>query len=241
MMGDLLLAAAMGVVAGASALAWWAHTRSDSNPRRRLPKTWPLKVRPLVSSKEQRVWTWMTKVMFDQQVLVKLPITRFTAPLPTEDAARWYHLLNGVYCTFTVCDMEGKVMGCVDIQKPHSRSASNQALKNALLSQCDIRYWVVDPAHLPSLTHIRAGLLGEQAEVADQGNGREHLEAQFNDVRNNQQAADTRQRSSKNGSPGRADAELHTQAVFSEDGLMSGWDNNSFITPLDSRAAPLKK
>jgi hypothetical protein len=35
---------------------------------RRIPKTWPLKTRSLVNNREKRVWLWLMRVMFDQQV-----------------------------------------------------------------------------------------------------------------------------------------------------------------------------
>jgi hypothetical protein len=233
---ELLLATAIGAAMGAGALFLW--TSHETKTRKRIPRVWPLQVRPLLSSKELRVWTWLCEVMSDHQVIVKVPVTRFTSPLPSEDATTWYELLNGVYCTFTVCDQEGKVLGCLDLQGPQSRNASNQALKYSLLSQCDIRYWVVDPAQLPSSTHIRSGLLGEKTVKLDE---RALLEMQFNDVRDNLQTAVTRQRGGKNGPTPRPEAEINTQVDFSDSRMNSGWDANSFVTPLDSRTAPLQK
>jgi len=96
------------------AAAYWRN-RYLQRQRRRIPSVWPLKVRPMVNSRERKVWLWLTKVMFDQQVLVKLPVTRFTVPSQQTEATHWYKLLNGVYCTFTVCGLDGKVIGCVDV------------------------------------------------------------------------------------------------------------------------------
>lgn len=134
--------------------------------------------------------------------------------------------------------MDGRVIACVDVQGPSGWSMANQAPKNSLLSQCGIRYWVVDPSNLPHLTQIRTALLGE---LAMKGNNRDHLEARFKDVRENPQAAVTRQRNHKCGPTERLDAEIHTGADFPESRLPSGWEQNSFLTPLDSRSAVLGK
>ena len=102
-----------GLIAGLAAAYW--RGRYLQRQRRKIPSVWPLKVRPMVNSRERKVWLWLTKVMFDQQVLVKLPVTRFTVPSEQTEATHWYKLLNGVYCTFTVCGLDGRVIGCVDV------------------------------------------------------------------------------------------------------------------------------
>ena len=45
--------------------------------------------------------------MFDYQILVKMPVTRFTAPAVKADAAHGGVLLNGAYYTFIVCNTTG--------------------------------------------------------------------------------------------------------------------------------------
>jgi hypothetical protein len=223
---ELFIGIGLGVVMGAGVMLWRAKLATKK--RKRIPREWPLKLRPLVNSQERWVWIWLAKVMFDQQIMVKLPVTRFTAPSDKEDAAHWYQLLNGVYCTFTVCTTDGRVLGCVDVQGPTARASSNQNLKHALLSQCGIRYWVVDPSDLPELTRIRSAFLGEQAM---RGTERDYLETRFKDVRENLQAAVTRQRQGKGG----------TAPEFQESRLASGWEQNSFLSPLDSRMNDLER
>jgi hypothetical protein len=231
-----MLGAGLGIVAGVTLLLGW--NRTATRKRRRIPKEWPLKVRPLVNGNERRVWIWLSKIMFDQQILVKLPVTRFTAPSSNEAAAHWYQLLNGVYCTFTVCNMDGRVIGCVDVQGPKGISMGNQTLKHTLLTQCGIRYWVVTPSNLPHLTQIRTAFLGDQAVKA---NERDYLETRFKDVRENLQAAVTRQRHSKTSSFAQLDAAMDSKPEFLESRIASGWEQNSFVTPLDSRSAELGK
>lgn len=230
----IYLAFLLGIGLGAGVVYWMRKTQAKQ--RRRIPKEWPLAIRPLVNSREKQVWLWLVKVMFDQQILVKLPVTRFTTPAQDADAAHWYHLLNGVYCTFTLCNMDGQVIGCIDVPGPHGLSLSNQTLKHALLSQCGIHYAVVDPANLPHLIQIRTAFLGEHAA---RGGPHSQLESQFKDVSQHLHAIVDRKRHTKSKAVAQLDAALPNTSEYSESQMASGWEQNSFVTPLDSRAAKL--
>lgn len=221
---------------GLGAVLLYGYNRSAQRKRRRIPREWPLRMRPLVNSREKQVWLWLGKVMFDQQILVKLPITRFTTPTPHTDASRWYHLLNGVYCSFTVCNMEGQVIGCIDVPGPNGLATSNQVLKHNLLTHCGIHYWVVDPTHLPHLIQIRTAFLGEEAA---RGSGHSQLESQFKDVSQNLHATVGRRRSGKTHAAAQLDAALTNTSAYGDSHLASGWEQNSFVTPLDSRPGAL--
>lgn len=224
----------VGLALGASLLHW--RNLFTARSMRKIPKEWPLKNRPLVNNRERRVWLWLIKVMFDQQVLVKLPVTRFTTPANQQEASHWYKLLNGVYCTFTVCNIDGNVIGCIDVPGPKGLSMSNQTLKHTLLTQCGLRYWVIDPSNLPQLSQIRMAFLGEVTPKAESSS---HLEGRLKDVSENLHAAVTRQRHSKNSHYAKLDSELSNTPEFSDSRMVSGWEQNSFLTPLDSRTAPL--
>lgn len=224
----------IGAVLGASLLYW--RTKVIQRESRRIPKQWPLKLRPLVNSNERRVWIWLAKVMFDQQVLIKLPVTRFTTPADLQEADHWYKLLNGVYCTFTICGMDGNVIGCVDVAGRKGLSMSNQTLKHGLLSQCGVHYWIVDPDNLPHLTQIRTAFLGERALKSSD---RQHLNSRFQDVAGNLHAAVSRQRSNKSSNFARLSSDMGDDSDYPESRLASGWEQNSFVTPLDSRRADL--
>jgi hypothetical protein len=224
----------LGVLLGGGLIFWLRRPKPQA--RRSIPKEWPLTVRPLVNNREKQVWLWLAKVMFDQQILVKLPITRFTAPAAHVDASHWYHLLNGVYCTFTLCNLDGQVIGCIDVPGPQGLSLSNQTLKHTLLSQCGIHYAVVDPANLPHLIQIRTAFLGEHAA---RGGANGQLDSQFKDVSQHLHAIVDRKRNTKNQAVAQLDAALPNTSEYSESHLASGWEQNSFITPLDSRAAKL--
>lgn len=219
-----------GMLAGAGCMYW--RSRFLQRQNRKIPSVWPLRLRPLVNSRERKVWIWLTKVMFDQQVVIKLPVTRFTIPSAQTEATHWYKLLNGVYCTFTVCGLDGKVLGCVDVPGAAGLSLGNQTLKHSLLEQCNVRYWVVDPDNLPHLTQIRTAFLGEHAAMMSQ---ERQLDSRFQNVREHLQAAVTRQRQSKTHEIPDTGISSPAKAPYSETRLASGWELNSFVSPLDSR------
>lgn len=228
----------VGLGLGVALLA--LYQRRQTRKQRRIPRDWPLRVRPLVNNREKLVWVWLAKVMFDQQILVKLPVTRFTAPQAGTNAAHWYHMLNGVYCTFTVCNMEGQIIGCIDVPGPQGLSMGNQTLKHNLLSHCGLHYLVVDPSNLPHLIQIRTAFLGEHAARGTGFNSQ--LESQFRDVRENLHAIVDRKRSDKNSAMAQLEASMPNTSEYAESQqLASGWEQNSFVTPLDSRAGDLRR
>jgi hypothetical protein len=93
-----------------------------------------------------------------------VPLTRFTMPLSKRDGQEWFDLLSSTYCSFAVCDEYARVVGCVDILTTNGPSSRNRYLKQTLLLQCSIRYWVASPAELPDATAIRADFLGTVTE-----------------------------------------------------------------------------
>lgn len=230
----VILAFASGLVLGLGLL--YAYNAAQARKRKRIPREWPLKARPLVNNREKQVWVWLLKVMFDQQILVKLPVTRFTTPQMQSAATHWYQLLNGLYCTFTVCALDGHIIGCIDVPGPQGLSMGNQALKHKLLSQCGIHYWVVDPDHLPHLIQLRTAFLGEHAA---RGGDNGQLDSRLKDVSDNLHAIVGRQR--HRNQVAQLNASMPNTSEYAESRLTPGWDQNSFITPLDSRPAGLSR
>jgi hypothetical protein len=215
------------------AVALYAWLRRPKPPQRaQVPKEWPLLPRLLVSRKEQKVWTWLGKVMYDQHIMVKVPVTRFTIPTRQAEAEHLYGLLNRVYCTFTVCNAAGRIVGCVDVPGNVGLSMSNQTLKYGLLSQCGIPYWVVEPDNLPHSSQIRTAFLGELTS------GRDHMDSQLKNVANHLQAAVSRQRINKGSAA--ADRTGGKASAHPEGPMTEGWEQNSFMAPMDSRAAELR-
>ncbi len=226
------------------AYVYAARLKKQELAKRRIPRKWPLTVRAMVNSRERLVWRWILRAFPDQHIMVKLPVTRFTLPQVREEGQHWFQLLSGVYCTFTVCNVEGQVIGCVDVPGPRGLSLSNQTLKHTLLSQCNVRYWVVDPEHLPGLSTTRAAFLGEQAVLKEELE-RVRTETEFNQTRANLKAALTRQRGHQ---PSASDfarleailsADPHSNDAY-ESQLSTTWKHDSFVTPLDSRTGELR-
>ena len=156
----------VGALIGAGLLAWWTHKKSVEELS--LPHKWPLVARGMISNDEHEVFTWLRRTFDDHLVMVKLPVLRFTAPVNREkntDGQHWQKLLDGVYCTFTICSSNGAVVGCVDVPGKRGLPKGNRDLKESLLSDCNIAYTVVRPAQLPKSSAMRAAFLGEIDEL----------------------------------------------------------------------------
>ena len=165
----------VGVALGAFLSAWQA--RRAERARRRIPARWPLNPRVIVNSEERRVWRWLCRAFVDHHIMVKMPVTRFTMPRSPDNSVHWFNLLNGAYCTFTVCTPEGRAVGCVDVPGPKGLSRRNQQLKHSLLTQCGIAYWLIRSNDLPTLTEIRLEFLdpAEPGQLFPAGNPADSL------------------------------------------------------------------
>lgn len=240
--------AVAGIVLGVW-LQTWRHQQT-ARKKKRIPARWPLAPRRLANTGERTVWRWLCGAFFDQHVMIKLPVTRFTLPLNQDESLDWYNLLSGVYCTLTVCTSDGRVVGCVDVAENRNISRSNRLLKQTLLSQCGIAYWTVSSAHLPSVAEIRLEFLGEEAAQAGTSRGeteRDRYKAEIAAMRQKLSSAVARRRLSRDNNsalPASTSGQLlPTDSEFghaSEFHSQSDWQQpNSFVAPLDSRRAGL--
>ena len=124
------LALVAGTLLGAGLYAWWLRARRV--PDLLVPDKWPLAARSLLTSQEQAGLKWLAATFDDHLVMVKVPVLRFTVPTHKKQestAERWQELLNGLYCTYTVCTPQGKVVGCVDLPGKHGLPQATRALK----------------------------------------------------------------------------------------------------------------
>jgi hypothetical protein len=234
----LLAALAPVLIAlGAAAHRLWA-SRTEKN-RRRIPKHWPLAPRAIVNSEEARVWHWLSRAFYDHQIMIKLPVTRFTVPRDMQKGMTWYRLLNGVYCTFTICSADGRVIGCLDVPGKSAIPRSTRLLKHSLLTQCELPYWIVRSSSLPTVTEIRAEFLGE-TPTAQTLREREMEERALIAAQSNLRSALNRQRGNRSSdfSPlSTWPASKPGDSSISDVG--SHWQENSFLLPLDSRKGDL--
>ena len=222
---------------GAAAHRLWA-ARTEKN-RRRIPKHWPLSSRAIVNSEEARVWHWLSRAFYDHQIMIKLPVTRFTVPRDREKGMVWYRLLNGVYCTFTVCTADGRVIGCLDVPGKNALPRSTRLLKHSLLTQCELPYWVVRSSSLPTVSEIRAEFLGE-TPTPQTLREREMEERALIAAQSNLRSALNRQRGNRSSdfSP-LSKWPASTTGESAIDAASSHWQDNSFLVPLDSRKGDL--
>ena len=152
----------LGAVVGVALYVWWRY--AQANAKMRLPDTWPLTSRVLLTNEEHEVFKWLRNTFHDHLVMIKLPVLRFTIPISKDKnggGPRWQDLLGGVYCTFTVCTTNGNVVGCVDVPARRGLKKANRDLKESLLSDCRIGYTVVRSVKLPKASAMRAAFLGE--------------------------------------------------------------------------------
>jgi hypothetical protein len=228
----------LGGIAGMLAHAWWMARVALA--KRRIPAHWPLRQRPITNSEERRVWRWLSRAFYDQHVMIKMPVTRFTLPREKDEGAHWHELLSSAYCTFTICNAEGRVLGCVDVPGNAGLSRSTRVLKQSLLEQCGIGYWVITSSSLPALNDIRTEFLGPEATklyASSTQPGGSELKSAGGQLR----ATVERQRSSRAVSldPMAEDADQYfkdPQEMFDPQ-----LEPNSFLAPLDSRRGELSE
>ncbi len=164
-----LVGVLLGVGVGVVLHIGWVRRHAES--KLRLPDRWLLNARGLVTSEELDVWKWLRMAFPDHAVMVKVPVMRFTVPStrdkPENKDQHWHELLNGVYCSFTVSTLDGKVVGCVDVPGKRGLTKAQRDMKEGLLMACGIGYTTVRSNSLPSAGAMRTAFLGE-AEMIEQ-------------------------------------------------------------------------
>lgn len=157
--GSMLLTAVCGMVLGVAGHSGWQA--SKARKRRKLPQQWHLQTRLLLSSTELEVWHWLQHAFFEYDVLVKIPLIRFMAPRSAAEGKRSHELIKDLYCSFTICAVDGTVIGCIDVPGSRGLKTSNRNLKQTLFAECHLAYAVVRAGNLPSIEAVRSAFLGE--------------------------------------------------------------------------------
>lgn len=232
------LALLVGLVLGALLHAWWGMRQARA--RRRIPAYWPLTMRLVANSEERRVWRWLSRAFVDHHVMIKMPVTRFTLPRSKEEGGDWHEMLNAAYCTFTIVSSEGKVVGCIDVPGHTGISKSTRVLKQSLLDQCGLRYWVVTSSSLPALADIRREFLGPEAAALEPPKPAKVTNPNVVSAKDELHAVIEKQR----GARIFFDPMTNDPAEFMGKQMDEEFDPdsepNSFLAPLDSRPGPLK-
>lgn len=176
-------ALALLVGTGLGALLSWGWSRRKAGAKDLAwPARWPLQARKVVNGNENKVWHGLKSIFHDHMVLVKIPVLRFTRlqdtpalgsasglngkaePQELLTNRQWLDRLGrleGVYTTFTVCTLNGQVIGCVDVPGGRGFSESSSAMKEALLLDCGIAYAVADALTPTDAARLRELFLGE--------------------------------------------------------------------------------
>lgn len=226
-----------GAGVGFAAQVWWQQKKKRS--MRQLPRNSAIGLRPIVNSRERRVWRWLSRLFGDHYVMVKVPVTRFTIPTAEEERALWFDLLSDVYCTFTVVDTGGKVVGCVDVAGPGGLPRANLQVKRYVFGRCNIAHWVVDSEQLPRDQDIFNAFIPAvaESELSDPNAGisLDVIQRAHADLK----AAVIRSRKIKEENP--ASISIAATEPSVEPPLASDWAPDSFNGPLDSRAADLPR
>ncbi len=235
-----LIAVLVPVLLAMGAWLYRAWELRQAQLRRRIPKQWPLDTRSIANTEELNVWHWLSRAFYDHHVLIKLPVTRFTLPREKEEGMDWYKLLGGVYCTFTVCKSDGRVVGCIDVPGRVGIPKYTRQIKHSLLTQCGLPYWVVRSSNLPTVSEVRAEFLGE-TPTAQTLREREQEERAVIAAQTNLRSVLSRKRNTRSSEfsplstwPGSTSGESHMSDLPG-----SQWQDNSFLVPLDSRKGDL--
>jgi hypothetical protein len=162
-----LVGVLLGVGVGVVLHIGWVRRHAER--KLRLPDRWLLNARGLVTSEEMDVWKWLRMAFPDHAVMVKVPVMRFTVPStrdkPENKDQHGHELLNGVYCSFTVSTLDGKVVGCVDVPGKRGLTKAQRDMKESLLMECGIGYTTVRSTSLPSASAMRTAFLGESEMI----------------------------------------------------------------------------
>jgi hypothetical protein len=201
---------------------------------RRLPGKWPLMGRRLLNSNEARIWGWLQGVFPDYHIMVKLPVTRFTAQRQRGAASEWFQMLNGVYCTFTICDTLGQAIGCVDVPGAQGIPERNRQIKQTLLAQCGMTYLALSSGkELPESAALRARFLDAYwgADAQPPENAQDYsdsVQGRFQETAMQlHMALDRNRRSIRTTRPGLLDDFVATREAWGQP--------DSFLGKLDSR------
>ena len=211
--------------------AWLWRRRAAPAPRakRRVVQAVSVQPRAMLNRTELQVWRWLQQVFPDHRIMVKLPVTRFCMPRDPTAAEGLFAMLTGVYCTFTLTDDAGRAVGCVDVVGERRLSRGNRQLKQTLLSQCQVGYWVMAPDTMPEPWAIRAEFLG--LDATDPGFAPSSESMQLQTARHNLVETLDRRRSDRR-------SQLAPLEGAGDAGFSNWGQPDSFPMPLDDRRPP---
>lgn len=236
--GWLMLAG--GVLAGLLSYDAWLRWRNQP----RIPNSWLLDSRGLVTTEEREVWDWLKRAFHDHEVMVKTPVARYTRARDKGQSKKWFRLLEGIYCTFSICTPDGTVVGCLDVPGKHGLLRSHRDMKESIFTTCGIAYAVVRAGNLPSLDAIRAAFIDE-IRLMDEEALKSDFEQEVSSFADSCKTklfpmAQARQSLQSKLDSTSGDRDLRVSPLMAKTGLASdpAWEN-SFMTSSRSRPGSL--
>lgn len=233
--------AVVSMAIGAIVHALWV--RRLARQRKRPPAVWPLIKRAIINSDERKTWRWLELAFVDYSVMIKIPVTRFSASNSKKEGLYWYELLSSLYCAFTIVRADGTVMGCVDLPPRFAKPNKSHRMRAAVLKQCGIPYIVLQQGMLPTMEQIRRHFLGDASAMPQSTHQAAAIEAASSHLRSSiSRSRKTRHVPSVQTGPNHVDSSFDPDSHFSvgsSSGFTAQWQEDSFIMPLDSRRAAL--
>ncbi len=149
----IVLLLVVGASATAYALGRWSAGRQP--PRRPLPREWGVIPRPALNANERRALRLLREAMPEHAVLAKLPLIRLCQARDPKQVRYWYELLAPLHVSFAVCSASGRVLVAIDLESDRGVSRRAQAIKQAVMEVCRIRYLSCRPENLPAAGELQ--------------------------------------------------------------------------------------
>ncbi len=154
---EILLAAVMGIFVGVVGYRGWLQI--GARKAQTLPEHTDPKLKPLFNELDQAAWLWLHQVFPEHKILLKIPLLRFLSGGSVD--VQSLVQIKGLYCTFTVCSTQGRVLGCIDVAGVKAIPKSQRDLKKRLFETFGLAYTVLAVDELPSPEAMRAVFLNE--------------------------------------------------------------------------------
>jgi hypothetical protein len=101
----------------------------------------------------------LQQIFPEHKILLKIPLLRFLSGGSVDFQSLLQ--IKGIYCTFTVCSPQGRVIGCVDVAGAKAIQVSRRDFKKKLFEKFGLAYTVLAVDELPSPEALRAVFLNE--------------------------------------------------------------------------------
>eukprot|EP01036_Dinobryon_divergens_P052540 gene52540-70246_t len=148
--------------------------------------------------------------------MIKIPVTRFSAPNSKKEGLYWYELLSSLYCAFTIVRADGTIMGCVDLPPRFAKPNKSHRMRAAVLKQCGIPYIVLQQGMLPTMEQIRRHFLGDASAMPQSTHQAAAIEAASSHLRSSiSRSRKTRHVPSVQTGPNHVDSSFDPDSHFS--------------------------